>query len=100
MANNMKSATFCKATWAIFLVALAILVQLKGSEAQAGGCASQLGNLNVCAPYVVPGAVNTNPSQECCAALSGVNHDCMCNTLRVASQLPSSCNLAALNCGN
>ncbi|KAL9225295.1 hypothetical protein vseg_001239 [Gypsophila vaccaria] len=96
----MKSASFLKATYVVFLIAFALMVQFKGSEAQAGQCATQLGNLNVCAPFVVPGAANASPSHECCAALSAVNHDCMCNTLRVANQLPSSCNLPSLHCGN
>ncbi|KAK9672662.1 hypothetical protein RND81_12G115400 [Saponaria officinalis] len=97
----MKSTNFSKANLIIFVtIALIVMVQFKGSQAQANECATQLGNLNVCAPFVVPGAANTSPSQECCAALSSVNHDCMCNTLRVANRLPSSCNLPALHCGN
>ncbi|KAL2920610.1 Protein MEN-8 [Bienertia sinuspersici] len=96
---SMKSSksTLSKATLAILVIAL--MVQFKGSVAQQNTCASELGNLNLCAPYVVPGAP-TPPNSDCCGALRSVTHDCLCNTLRVASQLPSSCGLPVLNCNN
>ncbi|XP_019452027.1 PREDICTED: protein 108-like [Lupinus angustifolius] len=61
-------------------------------------CTTQLSNLNVCAPFVVPGALGA-PSAGCCDALQAVNPDCLCNTLRIASQLPSQCQLPPLDCG-
>lgn len=61
-------------------------------------CSSSLSTLNVCAPYVVPGA-SSNPSSECCGALQAVTHDCLCSTLRIASRIPVQCNLPPLNCG-
>ncbi|KAF1884662.1 hypothetical protein Lal_00028546 [Lupinus albus] len=60
-------------------------------------CTSQLSNLNVCAPFVVPGALGA-PSAGCCDALQAINRDCLCNTLRIASQLPSQCQLPPLGC--
>ncbi|XP_065868708.1 protein MEN-8-like [Euphorbia lathyris] len=83
---------------AVIVVVITLGVQTRLAESQA--CTSQLTNLNVCAPYVVPGSTNPNPSAECCSALQSVNHDCLCNTLRVAARLPSHCNLQPLNCGN
>ncbi|PWA98402.1 S-adenosyl-L-methionine-dependent methyltransferase [Artemisia annua] len=55
-------------------------------------CPMQLGNLNVCAPFVVPGSTETIPSKDCCLALQAVDHDCLCNTIRIASRLPTQCN--------
>ncbi|KAJ7970000.1 stamen-specific protein FIL1-like [Quillaja saponaria] len=82
----------------LLLLLLALGMETKTAKAQT--CASQLTNLNVCAPFVVPGATNTNPSADCCGALQAVPHDCICNTLRIASRLPSQCNLPALTCSN
>nr|GEW58750.1 probable methyltransferase PMT15 [Tanacetum cinerariifolium] len=62
-------------------------------------CPYQLGNLNVCAPFVVPGSTETTPNRDCCLALQAVDHDCLCNTIRVASRLPTQCNFP-LSCGN
>ncbi|CAA0811724.1 Bifunctional inhibitor/lipid-transfer protein/seed storage 2S albumin superfamily protein [Striga hermonthica] len=65
-------------------------------------CASSLGNFNVCAPYVVPG-LSPNPSPPspaCCGALREVDHDCICNTLRIAARIPALCNLPPLTCAN
>ncbi|XAR65876.1 hypothetical protein NMG60_11011868 [Bertholletia excelsa] len=67
-------------------------------SAQAQTCPTQLGNLNVCAPFVLPGAPATSPSTECCSALHAVEQDCLCNTLRIASRLPTLCNLPPLSC--
>ncbi|KAK6936412.1 Bifunctional inhibitor/plant lipid transfer protein/seed storage helical domain [Dillenia turbinata] len=68
-------------------------------RAQEQSCSAQLGNLNVCAPFVVPGGGNANPGPDCCGALQGVDHDCLCNTLRIAARLPSQCGLPAVTCG-
>ncbi|KAF6154447.1 hypothetical protein GIB67_028339 [Kingdonia uniflora] len=62
-------------------------------------CSAELTNLSVCAQYVVPGQPNLAPSPECCSALQHVDQTCLCNTLRVASQMPSACGLPALSCG-
>ncbi|CAA2985821.1 Hypothetical predicted protein [Olea europaea subsp. europaea] len=69
------------------------------AQSQTQTCSTSLANLNVCAPYVVPGAANTNPSLDCCTALQGLEHDCICNTLRIASRLPVLCNLPSFSCG-
>ncbi|KAH1206992.1 Stamen-specific protein FIL1 [Glycine max] len=66
---------------------------------QSSTCSSQLSDLNVCAPFVVPG-VNTNPNATCCNALQAVDRDCLCNTIRIASQLASQCQIPSLSCGN
>ncbi|XP_022734821.1 protein MEN-8-like [Durio zibethinus] len=88
-----------KAAAAALLLLLAVAaVQTQTAKAQS--CANVLTNLNVCAPFVVPGATETNPSSECCGALQSVQHDCLCSTLTIASRLPSQCNLPPLNCGN
>ncbi|XP_020220998.1 stamen-specific protein FIL1 [Cajanus cajan] len=81
---------------------LLVLVVAHGTHmarAQSGACSNELANLNVCAPFVVPGAANTNPNAACCNALHSVDRDCLCNTIRVASQLPSQCQLPPLACG-
>ncbi|XP_057527761.1 protein MEN-8-like [Amaranthus tricolor] len=95
---NMKSTSFAKVFWVVLVIALGM--QIKGSMAQAQStCANQLGSLNVCAPFVLPGTQNSAPSAECCGALQAVEHGCLCNTFRVASELPSACKLPALSCG-
>ncbi|XP_034924523.1 LOW QUALITY PROTEIN: stamen-specific protein FIL1 [Populus alba] len=82
----------------LLLTALAVQTQLARSQQ----CTSQLimNNLNVCAPFVVPGSANTNPSAECCNALEALQHDCLCSTLQISSRLPSQCNLPPLTCSN
>ncbi|EEF51434.1 protein MEN-8 [Ricinus communis] len=80
----------------LLLVALAMQTHLVHSQT----CQNQLNSLNVCAPFVVPGAANTSPNAECCNALESVQNDCICNTLRIAGRLPSLCNLSPINCGN
>ncbi|KAI7731940.1 hypothetical protein M8C21_008952 [Ambrosia artemisiifolia] len=62
-------------------------------------CPNQLGNLNVCTPFVVPGSTNVVPSSECCSALQSVDRDCLCNTIRIATSLPTQCNFP-VTCGN
>ncbi|XP_024437878.1 protein 108 [Populus trichocarpa] len=78
----------------LLLIALAVQTQLAHSQI----CTSQLNSLNVCAPFVVPGAPNTNPSTDCCNALGAVQHDCLCSTLQIAARLPSQCNLPPITC--
>ncbi|CAO2838891.1 unnamed protein product [Amaranthus hypochondriacus] len=95
---NMQPTSFAKVISVVLIIALRM--QMKGSVAEAQStCANQLGSLNVCAPYVLPGIQNSAPSAECCGALQAVEHGCLCNTFRVASQLPSACKLPALSCG-
>ncbi|GAB4826384.1 Guanine nucleotide-binding protein alpha-3 subunit [Ancistrocladus abbreviatus] len=86
-----------KAALLMLLLLIAFTVQLIPSQAQ--NCPAELNNLNVCAPFVVPGA-NGTPSSECCGALQSVQHDCLCNTLRIASRLPSMCNIPPITCAN
>lgn len=85
---------------AVLLLFLVVALAAQAQTAQAQSCTAELNNLNVCAPYVVPGATNAMPNADCCGALRGVHHDCLCSTLRIASQLPSQCNLPPLTCGN
>ncbi|XP_041008044.1 stamen-specific protein FIL1 [Juglans microcarpa x Juglans regia] len=80
------------------LMLVVLAVQTQTAQAQMS-CPAELSNLNVCAPYVVPGAANVVPSSECCSALQSVQHDCLCSTLRIASQLPAQCNVPAVSCG-
>ncbi|GMH28144.1 hypothetical protein Nepgr_029987 [Nepenthes gracilis] len=82
------------AGWLLLLVAVAAM-QTTRSSAQS--CMSELSNLNVCAPFVLPGA-SGSPSPDCCNALQSVQHDCLCSTLRIASRLPSVCNLPPFSC--
>ncbi|XP_057950574.1 protein MEN-8-like [Malania oleifera] len=85
---------------AVLLLLVTVLVARTAVvQAQLQACANELTALNVCAPFVVPGAPNTVPSAECCGALQGVERDCICNTLRIASRLPSACNLQPVSCG-
>ncbi|XP_011101182.1 stamen-specific protein FIL1 [Sesamum indicum] len=84
----------------VMLVALVSQSQLITAQFQAQTCSSSLSSLNVCAPFAVPGSSSsTTPSPECCGALQAIDHDCMCSTLRIASQIPTQCNLPPLNCG-
>ncbi|XP_059281412.1 protein 108-like [Lycium ferocissimum] len=75
---------------------LVIVLQSQVIECQSNTCSTSLTNLNVCAPFVVPGAPTA--SAECCAALQSIDHDCMCNTMRISAQIPSQCNLPPLSC--
>ena len=95
----LKSLVSLSSQVAALLLLLAVAaVQTQTAKAQS--CPNELANLNVCSPFVVPGATETNPSSDCCGALQSVQHDCLCSTLRIASRLPSQCNLPPLNCGN
>ncbi|MCD7469460.1 hypothetical protein HAX54_008511 [Datura stramonium] len=82
----------------LFLLALLvqIVLQSRVTECQAQTCSASLANLNVCAPFVVPGAPTA--SAECCSALQSIDHDCMCNTIRISAQITSQCNLPPLTC--
>ncbi|PWA53357.1 stamen-specific protein FIL1 [Artemisia annua] len=80
-------------------VTLVLLVVAFVARTNGQVCPYQLGNFNVCAPFVVPaGSTETIPSRDCCSALQEVDHDCLCNTIRVASRLPTQCNFP-LSCG-
>ncbi|CAL1405027.1 unnamed protein product [Linum trigynum] len=74
------------------VVALAVVVVVQAQQA----CPVQLSNLNVCAPFVLPGAAA--PSSECCSALQSVQQDCMCSTLQITARLPSLCKLPPIGC--
>ncbi|CAN4116288.1 unnamed protein product [Withania somnifera] len=81
----------------LFLLGLLLVVlQSRVIESQPLTCPSALTNLNVCAPFVLPGSPSA--SAECCNALQSINHDCMCETMRIAAQIPSQCNLPPLSC--
>ncbi|CAN1267340.1 Stamen-specific protein FIL1 [Linum perenne] len=73
-----------------------LLLLLLVATATAQECPTQLGNLNVCGPFVVPGAAS--PSSECCSAVKSVQHDCLCSTLQITARLPSLCGLPPLGC--
>ncbi|KAH1075469.1 hypothetical protein J1N35_027797 [Gossypium stocksii] len=89
----------CHSSQAAVLLLLLVVasLQTRTSKAQLS-CTNQLINLNVCAPFMVPGATETQPSPLCCGALQAVQHDCLCSTLRIAAHLPSQCNLPPLYC--
>ncbi|CAN8302201.1 unnamed protein product [Cochlearia groenlandica] len=89
MAASSKSSL-------VMLMVTLVLVVVTMVDAQS--CNVHLSGLNVCGEYVVPGADNTNPSAECCNALQAVPSECLCNTLRIASRLPTRCNVPALSC--
>ncbi|KAF5742570.1 stamen-specific protein FIL1 isoform X1 [Tripterygium wilfordii] len=95
MAAALKSQLFSgfqAAALLVLLIALAAETQM----AQAQDCQAQLTGVNACAPFVLPGA--TNPSTDCCNALSSVQHDCLCSTVRMVTHLPSQCNLPTVTC--
>ncbi|PKI35794.1 stamen-specific protein FIL1 [Punica granatum] len=84
-----------------FLLAITTMLVIQGyliDQAMSQSCPAQLSNLNVCAPFVVPGAPTTAPSSDCCNALQSVSHDCLCSTLRIASRLPTQCQIPPLSC--
>ncbi|KAK9039838.1 hypothetical protein V6N11_015024 [Hibiscus sabdariffa] len=80
------------------LVLVVAVAQLQSQTVESQSCPTELTSLNVCAPFVVPGAAVTNPSIDCCNALQSVHHDCLCSTLQIASRLPSQCNIPPLTC--
>ncbi|KAL8248005.1 hypothetical protein R6Q59_009221 [Mikania micrantha] len=79
------------------LMVLLIVASMAVTNGQT--CPNQFGNLNVCAPFVVPGSSDVLPNPDCCLALQAVDHDCLCNTIRIASTLPTQCNLP-VSCGS
>ncbi|XP_019149766.1 PREDICTED: stamen-specific protein FIL1-like [Ipomoea nil] len=82
-------------------VALAVMMAaqfLQAANSQTDTCTASLGNLNVCAPFVMPGAVTTAPSADCCSVVQSMDHDCICNTLRVAARIPAQCNIPSISC--
>ncbi|KAK4769920.1 hypothetical protein SAY87_030452 [Trapa incisa] len=89
--------TILRAMLMIPATVLMIQFQLMGA-AMGQSCPVQLSNLNVCAPFVVPGAPTTAPSPDCCNALQLVSNDCLCSTLRIASTLPTACRVPPLSC--
>jgi hypothetical protein len=83
----------------LVLVFVALLLQTQVSKSQTDQrCAAAMGNVNTCAPFLLPGAANEVPSQECCTALQAVDQGCICSTIQIASRLPSKCNLPPLTC--
>ncbi|XWS48405.1 hypothetical protein CRYUN_Cryun13aG0073600 [Craigia yunnanensis] len=94
----LKSLVCLSSQAAAALLLLLAVAAVQTQTAKAQSCTNELTNLNVCAPFVVPGATETNPSSDCCGALQSVQHDCLCSTLRIASRLPSQCNIPPLNC--
>ncbi|CAJ1952670.1 unnamed protein product [Sphenostylis stenocarpa] len=92
MAAAPKSVLVCAVLVVLVVADLSLM-----ARAQSNACTNELSNLNVCAPFVVPGAA-TKPSAPCCNALQAVDRQCLCNTLRIASQLPSQCQLQSLAC--
>ncbi|KAL3365701.1 hypothetical protein AABB24_010705, partial [Solanum stoloniferum] len=91
-----------KSVLSLVLLSILITVLLQSQVIESQGepqtCLASLGNLNVCSPFVFPGTSNTTPSTECCAALQSLDHECICNTVRVAARLPSHCNLSPVSC--
>lgn len=101
MASAPKSLFSLGSQISVLLILLVVAHHgTQMTKAQSGACTSELSNLNVCASFVVPGAANTKPSATCCNALQAVDHDCLCSTIRIASQLPSQCQIPPLACGN
>ncbi|CAH1438965.1 unnamed protein product [Lactuca virosa] len=78
----------------LVLLVLALVVGTYGQT-----CPNQLANLNVCAPFVVPGSTDLMPNSDCCGAIQSIDRDCLCNTIQVATRLPTQCNLP-VTCGN
>ncbi|OAY30408.1 hypothetical protein MANES_14G028300v8 [Manihot esculenta] len=91
----IKCLTSMSSQAAMLLLFIAVAAQTHLSMSQS--CPSQLNTLNVCAPFVVPGA-HGSPSADCCNALQSMQNDCLCNTLAIAARLPSQCHLPPLNC--
>ncbi|GAB2265235.1 Guanine nucleotide-binding protein alpha-3 subunit [Dionaea muscipula] len=99
MATYGKSSALVLLLLVPMMITLTLLqMMITRSQAQVLSCSSQLSNLNVCVPHVLPGAAG--PTNECCSALQSVQGDCLCNTLRIASRLPSACGLPPMSCVN
>ncbi|XP_044506655.1 stamen-specific protein FIL1-like [Mangifera indica] len=95
---GLKSLVYLSSQAALLVLLIAVAAQTQMATSQS--CASELNNLNVCAPFVVPGTNSASPSAECCNALQSVDHGCFCNTIRISARLPSQCNLPPLDCAN
>ncbi|CAN7066355.1 unnamed protein product [Brassica rapa subsp. trilocularis] len=91
ISSSSKSSTIMK-------VVVMVAVVLVATVVDGQSCNTHLSGLNVCGEFVVPGADTTNPSAECCNALEAVPSDCICNTFRIASRLPTRCNIPTLSC--
>ncbi|CAA3001687.1 stamen-specific FIL1-like [Olea europaea subsp. europaea] len=99
MVSDVSLSRRLRPMWLVVLF-LVLVVQYHMTQSQAqSSCSSSLANLSVCAPFVVPGTTNAAPSTDCCGALQSLDHDCICNTVRIAARLPSQCNLPSLSCG-
>ncbi|XP_027101316.2 protein 108-like isoform X1 [Coffea arabica] len=101
MATVKKSvASFGSSPAMLALLFLALVLQNHVVKSQEPSCPTTLANLNVCVPFLVPGSgpADNPPSAECCNAVQAVKEDCICNTLQIASRLPTRCNLPVLNC--
>ncbi|XP_073018061.1 stamen-specific protein FIL1-like [Primulina eburnea] len=88
-----------KSVSALVLVLVLVAQSQMIPQSLAQTCSSTLSTLNVCAPFVMPGAAATAPNPDCCNALQAVDHNCLCNTIRIASRIPAQCNLPPLTCG-
>ncbi|XP_028117753.1 protein 108 [Camellia sinensis] len=95
---TIKSLVSVRSRATLMLVLIVVVVETQVGRIQAQTCSTQLSNLNVCAPFVLPGAPNANPSAYCCNALQAVDQNCLCSTLRISARLPSQCNLPAITC--
>ncbi|KAK9143510.1 hypothetical protein Syun_012910 [Stephania yunnanensis] len=82
----------------VVVVVCGVALQAQVGESQQNNCSTELNSLTTCAPFVVPGQPMTTPSSDCCTALQTVDHDCLCNTLRIAARIPTACSLPPLNC--
>lgn len=78
---------------------LVVMFLATGPMVRAQHCRDELSNVQVCAPLLLPGAVNPAPNSNCCSALQSTNKDCLCNALRAATTLTSLCNLPSFDCG-
>lgn len=91
--SALKSLVSLSSQAALLFLLTALAMQTKTAEAQ--NCPG-LNNLTSCQAFLLPGAAN--PTTACCNALQGVQHDCVCNALRIAQSLPTKCNLPPLTC--
>ncbi|XP_015087431.1 protein 108 [Solanum pennellii] len=98
MASVKSSSSSSSSVVSLLLLILLVIVLQSGViECQPQqSCTASLTGLNVCAPFLVPGSPTA--STECCNAVQSINHDCMCNTMRIAAQIPAQCNLPPLSC--
>ncbi|CAN6866318.1 unnamed protein product [Brassica oleracea var. botrytis] len=86
-------------TTIIFVMFLAMSALETVPMVRSQQCLDNLSNMQVCAPLVLPGAVNPAPNSNCCIALQATNKDCICNALRAATTFTTTCNLPSLDCG-